>query len=270
MTSLYGIIARDSNTGVIFRRGPTRHVRLISWNLKNDTFELGQWFLGRIYEQKSDLSPNGELLAYFAAKHWRHTEKIPTWVAVSRPPYLTALVMWEGLGTWNDISLFETDSVLQLWNCHKSEPVDGFDMLKNLRVKPHGFAGFFYQLADHRRLVRDGWTVYSGDPVFNKAPRIVVYRRNIPSKGVFLQMTATGYNERLYSLHDKNEKELALLNADWADVHKTSIVFSNEGKLFRLKLEKSKKVDLNAAKEIADFTNMKFEPIKAPKWATKK
>jgi hypothetical protein len=42
---------------------------LIKWHLKSDTFEIGQWFKGRIYERRCDLSPSGELLAYFAAKY---------------------------------------------------------------------------------------------------------------------------------------------------------------------------------------------------------
>ncbi len=56
--ALYAILARDARTGVVFRRGPSRQVQLIRWDLRDDTFEHGQWFKGRIYERRCDLSPS--------------------------------------------------------------------------------------------------------------------------------------------------------------------------------------------------------------------
>lgn len=55
MTTLYAILAREADRGVIFRRGPSRHVRLIAWDTKTDAFELGQWFKGSLYGRKADL-----------------------------------------------------------------------------------------------------------------------------------------------------------------------------------------------------------------------
>lgn len=104
MASLYCILARAADRAVIFRRGPSKLIRLISWNLADNTFEPGQWFAGQIYVRKCDLSPDGRKLVYFAAKH---RGPLPTWIAVSTPPYLTAHVLWRGLGTWNDISLLK-------------------------------------------------------------------------------------------------------------------------------------------------------------------
>jgi len=79
------LLARSAPVGVIFRRGPSKQVLLIRWNLEKDTFETGQWFKGRIYESRCDLSPDGKLLLYFAA-----SQKKPyiSWTAISRPPYL--------------------------------------------------------------------------------------------------------------------------------------------------------------------------------------
>jgi hypothetical protein len=67
------------------------------WNTETDVFEAGQWFHGRIYPQKSDLSPNGELFLYFVEK-FRHHNAVKgyggSWSAVRRPPYFTALALW--------------------------------------------------------------------------------------------------------------------------------------------------------------------------------
>src|SRR5947208_11476226 len=47
---VHGIVARDAPLGVLFRRGPTRWVEVISVDLANDHVERGAWFHGRIYE----------------------------------------------------------------------------------------------------------------------------------------------------------------------------------------------------------------------------
>src|SRR5262245_12563305 len=62
---LWVLLAAREPIGVIFRRGPSKQVMLIKWNTQADTFELGQWLKGRVYERRSDVSPDGELLIYF-------------------------------------------------------------------------------------------------------------------------------------------------------------------------------------------------------------
>jgi hypothetical protein len=61
-TRAYVILARKAQVGVIFRRGPSKQVLLIKWDLERDTFAFGQWLRGRIYERRCDLSPQGDLL----------------------------------------------------------------------------------------------------------------------------------------------------------------------------------------------------------------
>ena len=61
---LYAILAREAPVGVIFRREPSRRVQIIHWDTATDTFTPGQWFHGRIYERRSDISPNGKLMIY--------------------------------------------------------------------------------------------------------------------------------------------------------------------------------------------------------------
>ncbi len=65
---VYAILARDGRSAVVFRRGPSRQVLVLRWWLGDDRIEPGQWLKGRIYERRCDLSPDGDLLIYFAAK----------------------------------------------------------------------------------------------------------------------------------------------------------------------------------------------------------
>ncbi|MBV9495383.1 MAG: hypothetical protein JOZ54_14135 [Acidobacteria bacterium] len=48
---LFGLIARDGPRAVIFRRGPSKRVHLVSWNTDTDAIEPGQTFHGRVYER---------------------------------------------------------------------------------------------------------------------------------------------------------------------------------------------------------------------------
>lgn len=80
---LYALVARARRRAVVFRWGPGKLVRLPLWELGSDTLLGGQWLKGRIYERRCDLSPDGDLLAYFAATH---RAPYGTWTAVSRPP----------------------------------------------------------------------------------------------------------------------------------------------------------------------------------------
>ena len=110
---IYVLLARDAPKAVVFRRGPSNHVLLIKWDLAEDSFEVGQWLKGRIYERRCDLSPDGELLVYFAADFRR---SIGSWSAVSRPPFFTALALWPKGNCWGGGGLFFSNDRLMARN----------------------------------------------------------------------------------------------------------------------------------------------------------
>lgn len=97
---LYVLMARDVPRALVLRRGPSRWYHLIAWNTRDDSFEPGAWFKGRLYEERCDLSPDGELFLYFALKgNWTSSYK-GSWTAVSRAPWLHALALWPQGDTW--------------------------------------------------------------------------------------------------------------------------------------------------------------------------
>lgn len=115
---IFVIFARDAYVAVILRRGPSKWVQVIKWDTRHDTFDDGAWFHGRIYEERCDLSPDGELFVYFAAKHSRHSADDGfgySWTAVSRPPWLYALALWPNeCGTWLGGGRFLTNRELSI------------------------------------------------------------------------------------------------------------------------------------------------------------
>ncbi len=114
------ILARSAPTAVVLRRGPSRWVQLWTWNTARDEFQPGQWFHGRIYDRRCDLSPDGSLLLYFASKFTGKTLADPdytyAWTAISKPPYFTALALWPKGDCWHGGGLFET--IRRVWLNH--------------------------------------------------------------------------------------------------------------------------------------------------------
>jgi hypothetical protein len=93
--TLFVITAREAPLAVVIRRGPSAWVHLTLWDMRNDSFTPGAWFRGRIYEEKCDLSPDGELFVYAAHQGRRlGTSYSDSWTAVSRAPWLHALALW--------------------------------------------------------------------------------------------------------------------------------------------------------------------------------
>lgn len=117
------ILARDVDVGVVFARGPSDWYRLFRWNMNDDRFETGAWFHGRIYVEKSDLSPNGSLLVYSAHKGSAlSTPYTDCWTAVSRAPWLAALALWPAGTTYGGGGRFSENRRVMLRLRKSSQP----------------------------------------------------------------------------------------------------------------------------------------------------
>ena len=291
---LYAILARNGLSAVVFRRGPSKQVCLIRWWLASDRLEIGQWFKGRIHERRSDLSPDGELLVYLAAKH----TGLGTWNAVSRPPYLTALAVWPNLGTWGGGGLFETDFTLGLNVRHEQPELHGDARLpksfKVRRIAEWGGAGEDNPI-EHVRMERDGWRITSPG-------KHTGYRRDAPAHWIFEEpetyerrqprqhgkqasrpdvllrrdKLAIGVTDGPWQLHDfslhGDEGELRRFKScDWADWQSNGdLLIATDGCLFRMAasfVATSAKDPLTGAKLVADLRSLLFTPVAAPEWA---
>src|SRR5215468_3926067 len=99
---LFVYLAREAPLAVVLRRGPSDWARLSLWHTDTDVIEHGQWLKGRVYERRSDISADGTLFVAFVRQSGGRPDaeiKADTWVAVSRPPYFTALALWAVGGT---------------------------------------------------------------------------------------------------------------------------------------------------------------------------
>jgi len=97
---LFCIPAARAPIVAVLRRGPSAWSHVGRWNLERGTYDAGAWIRANLYPQRCDLSPDGRWLCYFTLKQSATWKAGPTYVAISRSPWLTALAAWRTCGTW--------------------------------------------------------------------------------------------------------------------------------------------------------------------------
>ena len=282
-TRLYVIVAREAPVAVVFRRGPSKQVELLRWDLETDAVSPGQWLKGRIYERRCDLSPSGELLVYFASKQ---ETKLRTWTAISRPPFLTALAMWPKGDAWGGGGLFRSSRELLL-NHRAGEMALAEDFRKPpLRVSPLGERpGWGEDEPIHSaRLSRGGWTTPERWPEAtwpsNSNPMAVTFEppvefvREVGPAGarVTLRLSIDGLMERggpsyvnRYELVNDAVVVRDLGRADWADAAPDGgILLAQDGRLLRLMPDRDGSWSQTEPRLIADLSSHVFEARVAP------
>lgn len=282
---LFALIAREARKAIVFRRGPSKSVLLLAWDLNTDTLEAGQWFKGRIYERRCDLSPDGQLLAYFAASYrgpWQ------TWTAISRPPYLTALAAWPKGDAWGGGGLFRDNHSFELNHSPGAEMLvaTGFSVPKGFDVKslgPSSGRGEDDPISS-MRAHRDGWTMASqghsskfgigaaykwriDPPTTLEKPldsrRLVMLQTNLHGIG---ERDGSWYAQTGRLAHTSTGDVLELGRIDWADVdHNGDLLFARKGCLFRLTRRNIGSLkEPGTPKLIADLNDLRFEAVPPP------
>lgn len=265
---IYGIMARDASVAVLFRRGPSNYVQLIRWDTARDEFSYGQWLHGRIYERRSDLSPDGNLLVYFAA-NWGnpagcannpHSWTTLSWTAISRPPYLTALSLWYKGDAWNGGGLFDTNERLGLNNGgtefqapEQKPPFEVYDL--NLGQGEDSPIAYVRDARDGWGEDRCGWvsnTVF--EHIWHKTVQNVVLWRILSFK-----------HSKFETMFLAEGADIDLSGAEWADWdQRNRLVYAVGGALFVADFNQTSSPQ---GKQIADFNDQRFQAIKSPAWA---
>lgn len=96
-TPSYAVFVPKSGNVLIIRRGPTQWVHAISWNPETDVVSPGGWLKAQVDSRRCDVSHDGELWIFssFRRARWRCQEAADAITCLARPPWFTALVLWE-------------------------------------------------------------------------------------------------------------------------------------------------------------------------------
>ncbi len=266
---LHILLAKDTKVGLVIRRGPSKSVCTVLWNRDRDKFKLGQWMRGRVYERRSDLSPNGSRFIYFAMNGRWESETKGSWTAISRVPYLKATSLFAKGDCWHGGGLFLSDKEFWL-----NDGYDGYghkelkaarDVRRNAHYHPPGFFGGECLTVYYNRLQRDGWVMskdeYQGATLFEKKlPKSWLLR-----KLAFAEIDAPPgrgcYWDAHELRHESTDTVLAFPEWEWADFVDGRLVWASEGQLRAARLGRGKFL---SEKLLYDFNDMKFQRLAAP------
>ena len=264
---IHVLMAKDSPNAVVIRRGPSRYTATIGWNRKTDKFEIGQWLNGRIYERRSDISPDGKYLIYFAMNGRWHSKVKGSWTAISKTPYLKALSLFAKGDCWHGGGLFFTPTEYWLNNGYGHETMLNSSKIKKIDKYPwHQHYGGECLGVYFIRLQRDGWEMKNSSSDFS----LWTFEKRINNHWILRKYAHAGYPSKpgrgvYYDTHELiNQKNNETINKEpweWAEVDSNRIVWATNGCIYA---GQEKANGLCNEKMLYDFNSMQFEEIKAP------
>lgn len=261
---LHVLLARDAPFGVVIRRGPTRMACTIGWNRATDEFQLGQWLRGRLYEECCDLTPDGGHFMYYVNRYRGYMD-YEAYTAISRPPFLTAVVWAAGIGRCTNGGIFTCNN--RYWiECSDLEErrAPGCLLRRDRGPAPARFA------SQSARLVSDGWL--AAEPLRNAGGALFasVHRRHLGHGWQLVRTGPAGPQLWLDGLrvkasyaiaHPERRTELPMPSWAWADRDGERLVWASAGCLWTGQLDEA---GLRDERCLHDFNDMQFEPRVAP------
>lgn len=235
---LNALLASDAPVGIVFRRGPSKLVRVFLWDRERDIFKPRQLFKGKIYPDRSDLSPDGRHMIYFAMGGVGRF--IPatkgTWTAISRVPSLTAIALWGQGDTWGGGGMFTSNRSYWLGADKNTFLVRDTNELRRDAKAP---------AAGH--MEHHGW-------INKRKPGTLVWVFEKPiAKGWILRLTS-GYPRRYRYEIERVEDGLKIPypNWQWADWDRNRLVWAEAGCLLAAKLGAEK---MGTIRTLHDFND---------------
>lgn len=250
---IFTLIARAANLAVVLRRGPSKQCACLRWNLTTDEVEEGQWVKAKIYARRSDVSPCGKYMVYFALDGRWNTWTRGAYSAISTVPYFSALQLYPQGSTYGGgavwcTRLYETIGIQQVVAPLPPQATQEFGL---------GDARVYFP-----RLIRDGWTLTN----------ITHYNGVHVSSGVFERPLGAGMTLRkrvvelpVSETHVLVDPEGTIIEEypewDWADYYSERILFAKGGILYASPVREGRPME---PKFVTDLNLMRFRAVAPP------
>ena len=278
---LHILIARKSNKAIIIRRGPSKETCIIGWYRKSNIFQVSQGLKGRIYERRSDISPDGKYWIYFAMNgQW--SRGVGSWTTIARVPWLKAIAFfpkgdcWFGGGLllndhsyWLNDGPYGHDFEIAFGN---NETYPFFDTNAVKRNKnscpPNSYGGECLNVY-YNRLQRDGWKlIESSEQAYLNSETI--FEKQLSKQWIFQKIChepvgsppGKGCYWDEHIIYNETGKLLVYPDWEWAEWLDKSIYYAEKGCLYKLTMKSSNQ--LSEPKLLHDFNDYTFEYKKAP------
>lgn len=229
------------------------------WRRDQDTFEVGQWLHGRIYERRCDLSPRGTHWIYFAMSG------NTSYTALARAPYLRAIGFMPKGDCWHGGGLFTGTSSYWLNDGYgHTVQRSTSELQRDTAWRPAQAWGGECPGVYYPRLLRDGWSLVRSEE--RGRASVDVFERSL-LRGYRLRKLAHAGPARVnrgcywdeHVLIDPDGIEHTHADWEWADLDGARLVYASAGRLF------ARGLDARAlTRELFDFGHLAFARIRAP------
>ena len=266
---LHVLLARDVPLGVVIRRGPTGNVATLLWNREKDSFVIGQWLKGRIYERRSDLSPDGKYLIYFAMNGKWQSESKGSWSAISRAPFLKAIEFFPKGDCWNGGGLWTSSNSYWL-NGMVGYPKANTFIRQDETYRPAEHYGSECTGVYYVRLQRDGWGLVQYRNQVSPRRNEDIFEKPLTSGWTLRKRALCGTNPPegcgcYWDVHELvspgGEETIPQPDWEWAEWDGRRLMWASQGRLFASAIRSA---GIYAPTELYDFNPMKFQAIEAP------
>jgi len=267
---LHVLLASKSPRAVILRKGPTNAVCSILWDRSNDGFSIGQWLHGRIYERRSDLSPDGKYMIYFARGGGLKSPTKGSWTAISQAPWLRAISLHGNGSCWLGGGLFLSPKKYWLnGGCMHFPLEQSKEVTEVPDFVPQGGRGGECLSVYYPRLLRDGWTLAAKLSAV-RFDSCDVFEKPLAGGWILRKLAhaQVGPGEGKSVYWDEHELENAELGAllqkpkwEWAERDGESVVWAEAGCLYRAPAGAKA---LGEPSLLFDTNPLEFERIQAP------
>lgn len=248
---------------------------------------------------RSDISPDGSKLIYFATKYSNKNSEFPiAWTGLCKLPWLTALCAWPNGDTYYGGGLFETDTKVwvnqNIW--HQGQLTAGSALPPDFKVDYENSL-WDANYHDLSRLERSGWKPMEAYPkgsipalriqldgtvaaeptdpgcLLHTPASIRTVHEKSNGGGEFSLVLTSTYNHykpntRTFEWRNNHRKtSTSIQGAVWADWDKRGrLVYAKQGKLFAVDIGHPNET---RSQELADFNSSRPRRTKPPHWAQK-
>jgi hypothetical protein len=264
---------------------------MIRWDLATDELAFGQWLVGRVYQDRSAISPDGKLVLYFAGKFGT---ELGTFTALCRPPFFTALALWPEGSTYGGGGFFSSNRKVvlsygmnlpelnegkgiprgfEVTNAREHHARHGADLLAKYHgwtLAERGSAGENSPDRSMRWVFTKPWRYVKANPLRPELTleriHLGMYEPNGPASVCEYRLLEASSSKR-----KRAPRVIELGRLDFADWdHDGSLLSGNCGRLLRHRLPPSLGEGLRGRKLIGDFRDQTFEnvppTVEAKRW----
>ncbi len=265
---LHILMATQSKKAIVIRLGPSYQNCILGWDRATNEFQVTQWFRGKIFTRRCDISPDGKHWIYFAFK----ANIGDSWTAIAKVPWLKAISLYKNGSTWGGGGLFLDN--FTYWH-HNIACEDATQLSQDIRPTEHAINFKSYGDSDRtiyfNRLIRDGWKIINRDRLAQDIST-AIFEKQLNSNWIIQKICHTqmspseGKGGFYWDEHCLTNNETNSVTEgdtwEWAEWADDKLYFAKQGCLYQIDINDSG--DLSAPELLHDFNHYTFEARTAP------